>query len=480
MGASQSSPAHTEGKIDGRPATLFYKPAEGDDEAGLGYVEGYKVYPTSTWTKISSKNILACVPRDATSGDYYFLYVEENPDAAQNPKASPVLFRSAILNNPPEPLTRDFVAPAVGANCWYFRQDRSTVQPNFHIIVSIASGTGLAADVWKQLVKPALDFVKVDEPKDYVLHYTSSENSISDFTRDVLLPQANLGISQSVMLLSGDGGVVDIVNTILSGQRGQQYTKPNISLLPLGTGNALAHSAGLTQDNSLGLKAWLRGGLKELPLFCASFSSGARLLFDEARQERPLHTADGVAVAHGSVVASWGLHAGLVADSDTTEFRKFGVERFKMAAKEALAPSDGSAPHVYRANVSIQRPGQSEWHAIRDGEHAYVLATLCSQLEKGFTISPAARELDGKLRLVHFGPMSGDDAMSIMGKAYQGGQHVEDERVGYEEIDALRIEFREDEGRWRRVCIDGKIIRVEKDGWVEVRAGQMGVVDLIV
>lgn len=43
MGAAESSSAQTEGKIDGRPATLFYKATEGDDEGGLGYVEGYKV-----------------------------------------------------------------------------------------------------------------------------------------------------------------------------------------------------------------------------------------------------------------------------------------------------------------------------------------------------------------------------------------------------------------------------------------------------
>lgn len=367
----------------------------------------------------------------------------------------------------------------IGANCWEFRQDRATLQPNFHVIVSTGSGTGLAADVWRQLVKPCFDHMQAREGNGYTLRFTESENSVSDFVRDVLLPQANLGVLQSVMILSGDGGIVDIVNSLLSSPRGQSYKKPSISILPLGTGNALAHSAGLTQDNTLGLRAWCRGGSKELPLFCASFSPGARLLFDEARQERPLHVVDGVPIAYGSVVASWGLHAGLVADSDTTEYRQFGVERFKMAAKEALYPSDGSLPHVYRADVSIRKGGDSSWHPIGNGEHAYVLATLVNQLEKGFTISPASRELDGKLRLVHFGPVSGDAAMEIMGKAYNGGQHVEDERVSYIEIEAVKIEFREDDARWRRVCIDGKIIRVEKDGFVEVRAGQKGVVDLI-
>ncbi|KAM3421021.1 hypothetical protein BST61_g1445 [Cercospora zeina] len=468
--------AQTEGHMDGRPATFFYSP----DEGGLGYVEGYRVcslYAASQRTTIPSANMLACLPtQGGDDGDHHFLYVEENRGAAHGSPASPVVFRSATLNNPPAPLVNDFLAPASGANCCEARQDRG----NLHVIVSTGSGTGRAADVWRQLVQPAVEQLGLTEGADYVLHRTTSAHSVSDLTRDVFLPNANLGVAQAILLMSGDGGVVDIVNTLLQGQRGPKYKKPNISLLPLGTGNALANSAGLVRDNTLGLRTWLRGGTKELPLFRATFSPGARLLFDEARQERALHLEDGVAVAYGSVVASWGLHAGLVADSDTAEFRKFGVERFKMAAKEALAPSDGSPPHVYRAKVSIQRPGQTDWHSLRDGEHAYVLATLCSQLEKGFIISPASGPLDGKLRLVHFGPMSGEDAMNIMGKAYQGGQHVNDERVGYEEITALRIDFNEEDGRWRRVCIDGKIIRVEKDGWVEVYSGQNGVIDLIV
>jgi hypothetical protein len=76
--------------------------------------------------------------------------------------------------------------------------------------------------------------------------------------------------------------------------------------------------------------------------------------------------------------------------------------------------------------------------------------------------------------------MSGDEVMKIMTAAYQDGKHVEDDRVGYEEVAGLRIEFDEQDPRWRRICIDGKIVRVEQGGWVEVRSGAgQGVVDLI-
>jgi diacylglycerol kinase family enzyme len=316
------------------------------------------------------------------------------------------------------------------------------------------------------------------EDEHYRSHHTVSETSVADLVENIVFPQANKGVEQAILLLSGDGGIVDTVNSLLSKPRSSSYRNPTVSLLPLGTGNALANSSGLTGDNTLGLRAMLQGGAKELPLFRVTFSSEAKLLVDEGRREQLLRAMiDGKPVAHGAVVCSWGHHASLVADSDTTEYRKFGAERFKMAAKEALFPSDGSPPHAYRGTVSIRRPGE-DWKNIPRQEHGYVLATFVSQLEAGFTISPASKPLDGKLRLVHFGDLGGQEAMDVMTKAFQGGKHVDDNRVGYEEIEGVLIEFEDEDPRWRRVCIDG-IIVVGEGGWVEVSTGIEGVVDLV-
>ena len=418
------------------------------------------------------------------SEDYHILYVQKNEDTQADSESSPVLFRSLTVKNLPIPFVHDFALEANGTSILQeFKSDASRRNPGFHIIVSTGSGTGLASAIWQALIKPACDFIGLRQEEDYAVHVTTSENSVTEFTSSILLPRANLGETQRVMILSGDGGVVDTINSLLTGDRLKLYKKPDIILIPVGTGNALAHSAGITDDDTMGLKTWFRGTPTELQLFCASFSPGARLLLNEAKSEQQLQELDGCPVAHGAVVCSWGLHAGLVADSDTSEYRKFGAERFKMAAKEALFPSDGSPPHVYKAKVLVRRAstaGPNRWGEIRNGHHAYILATLVSHLEKGFNISPASKPLDGKLRLVQFGPLSGEEATAIMGKAYQDGQHIEDERIGYEEIEALRIEFDEDDGRWRRVCVDGKIIRVEKGGWVEVSLEEKRVVDLTI
>jgi hypothetical protein len=123
--------------------------------------------------------------------------------------------------------------------------------------------------------------------------------------------------------------------------------------------------------------------------------------------------------------------------------------------------------------------------------------TFNSHLEASFNVSPAAAPLDGILRIVQFGPMSGNEVMGLMTKAFQGGAHVADQRVRYLPVAAVRIEMAEDDaedkdengkggkGRWRRICVDGNIVVLEKGGWVEVKpwpsaAMEGSIVDLVV
>jgi diacylglycerol kinase family enzyme len=340
------------------------------------------------------------------------------------------------------------------------------------IIISTGSGGNLAEQFFNDAVAPALEATYPFSYPDFLIRTTESESSILELARDAIFPKANDGVRLRIVLLSGDGGIVDLINGLLAKASGRNYAPPQVFLLPLGTANALYHST-FPQDETWGLRTLLSKNpqASRLPLFTASFSPGSRILVNEGNteQELPRDPESGQLALHGAVVCSWAMHASLVADSDTTEYRKFGIDRFKMAAKEGLYPADGSPPHAYKAKVSILK-GQ-EWKRLDAEEHAYVLATMVSNLEKGFTISPASKPLDGSLHLVQFGPASGDEVMRIMNLAYAGGKHVDEGAITYEAIDGLRIEFegREEDARWRRICVDGKIVRVEKDGWVELR-----------
>lgn len=362
------------------------------------------------------------------------------------------------------------------------QSNRETTAHVLYVIISTLSGTGGAQQYFDEVIKPALATIGIQECAYYV-HTTSSDTSVSQFASTVLLTRANEGIPQTVLLLSGDGGIVDIVNAVLSNERTSRYVKPAIGLVAMGTGNAFANSTGLNKDSTRGLRHFFRGEPHTIPTFTATFSSGSELSVDEGRRTEPLSTLkEGTGAVYGAVVCSWALHASLVADSDTTELRKFGSQRFQMAANELLLPADGSTPHAYRGKITLfkrSKSGQEIQQILNSHEHMYILATMVSNLEEKLTISPHSKPLDGQIRLLHFDPISSADVMRILGLAFQGGQHISDKSVGYEDIVGMRVDFDESEGRWRRVCVDGKIIRVGEGGWVEMRKNDLDVLDIV-
>lgn len=359
---------------------------------------------------------------------------------------------------------------------------KETPAHQLYVIISTLSGTGGAQQYFDDVVKPAFTAIGIQEFCYYV-HTTSSNKSVSEFASAVILPRANEGTSQTILLISGDGGIVDLVNAVLSTHRSDLYVKPAIGLVAMGTGNAFANSTGLNKDATHGLRLFFRGKPHSIPTFTATFSPGSELLVDEGRQLEPLSSSEEENGAiYGAVVCSWALHASLVADSDTTELRKHGSQRFQMAAKELLMPTDGSPPHAYKGKITLYKTnaqGEESQQTLDSHEHMYILATLVSNLEERLNISPHSKPLDGQIRLLHMKPISSAEVMRILGLAFQGGLHVGDEAVGYEDVEGMRIEFDEGDGRWRRVCVDGKIVRVGEGGWVEVRRNEGDVLDVV-
>ncbi|KAI9881628.1 MAG: hypothetical protein M1830_000193 [Pleopsidium flavum] len=424
------------------------------------------------------------VSEPVCDGDpYYTIFYMGTAQSPSGDRDSKFWFNSTKASGLPTAFLDKHLVPACPA---HFSPGRSQDKMlKVHVIISTLSGTGLAQAFFEDLVEPTLSAFGLSR-KAYQVHETQSDQSVTELTRSVFLPCANKGTAQTILLLSGDGGMVDMINALLSTRTSTDYIKPTVGLLALGTGNALAYSINPPQDSTFGLANVVRGTPHPLPTFSVRFSPGSVQLFDESRRSESVPRAhmgdDDAGVMYGAVVCSWALHASLVADSDTSEYRKYGTERFQKVAKELLSPSDGSPTHKYKGKVSLIKRtsgGKAVWESLDGREHMYILATLVSNLEKVLTISPSTKPLDGQLRLVHFRPMLGDEAMRILGKAYKGGLHVEEDAVGYEDIDGLLINFEEDDSRWRRVCVDGKIIRVNQGGWVEMRREPRDVVDVI-
>ena len=462
-----------EGTVRGKDASLTYDAVE-----GILSIKGDSWHET-----ILDRSVIAVIDgrKDGEIGNknQQILLLSKLPGAHY-------MFENVEVTNLPQ----SFIdANVISPRFEYLVPSRTTSKdggsvPSLYVVISIGSGIGEAQEFFNNVVKPALTASGV-QPFSYYVHTTDSNKSIARFISSVVLPRANEGVSQTVLLLSGDGGVVDTINVLLSSKRSGQYIKPAIGLLTMGTGNALANSTGLNGDLTRGLRHFYRGKAHPLPTFTATFSPGSEILLDEGRKiESVASPAADAGEMYGAVVCSWALHASLVADSDTTEYRKFGSQRFQMAAKELLSPSDGSAPHAYKGQITLfklDENGHETRQTMNAQEQGYILATLVSNLEEKLTISPDSKPLDGQLRLVHFGAISSEEVMKVLGLAFQGGAHVDNEDVGYEGIEGIRIDFDEPDGRWRRVCVDGRIVRVGENGWVEVRKNKgLDVLDIIV
>ena len=473
MSVPSKEDCHNEGTVRGKTASLTYDVVE----------RTLNVQGDSWHESILDRSVIAVIggkeDGECNSKNNQILLLSELPEASHK-------FEAIEVTNLPQP----FIDANVISH--YFDRlvlSRSTSEgggsgPNLHVVISTGSGTGEAQEFFDHVVKPAFTASGL-QPFSYYIHTTDSDQSIARFISAVILPRANEGISQTVLLLSGDGGVIDTINVLLSAERTGLYVKPTIGLLPMGTGNALANSTGLNRDLTRGLRHFFRGQPHPIPTLTATFSPDSEILSDEGRKTEPVAPpAAESGKIYGAVVCSWALHASLVADSDTAEYRKFGSQRFQMAAKELLSPSDGSAPHVYQGQITLFKLGEDGCEirqTLNSQEHGYILATLVSHLEEHFTISPHSKPLDGQLRLVHYGAVHSEEVMRIMGLAFQGGGHVDCEAVGYENVEGIRIDFNEGDVRWRRVCVDGRIVRVGESGWVEVRKNKgTNVLDIIV
>ena len=439
------------------------------------YKYGYGVL---TWGSFQLKDEEVIAVTKVEEGDRMCTIFSLAPaDPKSDSKQAPFQLRTTSASNLPQ----DFLER------YLFQGLPPHLQPSnvIHVLISTLSGMGQAPDFFDYILEPLLRAIGLADTK-YNVVWTRSADSVKEFAKSELLVGAIKGQKQTVLVLSGDGGMVDTINGLLEtespGTARNTYTPPVLSQLPLGTGNALFHSLHrpslLPSIYMQGLRTLLHGKPKPLPIFRVSFSPGARLLSNEGQNANPLVNN----TLHGAVVVSYGLHATLVADSDTTEYRKHGDKRFGLVAKDLLFPEDGSPPHAYKAEVTLFKPDGNE--VIQRKEHGYILASLVSNLEKTFTISPASKPLDGCLRVVHFAATSGNKTMEIMKEAYNDGNHVsmewEDEEgegnVDYEEVEGLRIDFQEQgqNWKWRRCCIDGLIVGVEEGGWMEVRKVKPG------
>lgn len=138
-----------------------------------------------------------------------------------DPKQLPPKLRATPATTLPQSFQDNHLFKALPAHL-------DSLQTDVHILISTLSGTGLSPSFYDSILHPILSAVGLKDA-DYNVVHTGSEDSIKDFVRSVLSVQADQGKKQTVLLLSGDGGIVDAINVLLEGGARSRY----ISLLQL-------------------------------------------------------------------------------------------------------------------------------------------------------------------------------------------------------------------------------------------------------
>lgn len=313
------------------------------------------------------------------------------------------------------------------------------------IINSTSAGTKQSTEIFFSIIVPLLKRFGIA----HVYVATSSAQTIPNHAK-------SFTNSSTVLLLAGDTSISEFVNSLVDQPQERKTRKPNSSpkddplhlnviCIPTGSGNAISHSIGHDSIAKAISRIFL-GELQPLANFKVEFPLGSSPVTANTELPKTLpQCPTQIPPYHVFAVISWALHASLVADSDSAEFRKFGVTRFQMAAADNL-----KRPQNYKGAIALENsneiqslrvngePGdKNQPISLIDGSHSYVLFTLISQLEKGYVISPHCVAPTSKaLYLIDLPYLPSDQLHYVINLPYKAGKHIEDSRVRYVRITA--------------------------------------------
>ncbi|KAK9466021.1 ATP-NAD kinase-like domain-containing protein [Lipomyces arxii] len=395
--------------------------------------------PIDAILAVFASSVLYCTSSDESS-DVPFLNIA---DVVISPKESKL--QSKFLHKIPQHLDSKF--------------------SNVTVINSTFAGKQLGSKVYEQLLKPL--FVVLDVAHEYIA--TESATSIASFAGQ-LVTSNDSEKESTVIIMSGDTSIHELVNALHPISSSRNLT---LAPIPTGSGNSLTTTLSvLTPIDAI--SRLLFGSPHALNPFYAVFPPECKEVIppSEADPEgktvnlnTPDEFSDGSSWIYAFVEVSWALHAALLGDSDSPEYRKLGNDRFKIAAKENLDRNvgwNGPIKYVTTAGVSEQEAGP----------HSYVLWTTSTNLEPGFCIAPTAVPLSGKIQMIEIPFMDGEEVMRLLMLAYQDGKHVEQKEVFYKEVQEADVTVEEHEERMRRFCVDGRIIIVPEGSVVSIHKGE--------
>lgn len=300
-----------------------------------------------------------------------------------------------------------------------------------------------------------------------------------------------------IMVVGGDGTVHEVINGVLQGIHGSSpssdpsfvndnfRSKIELSIIPTGTGNAIATSQGVTNPQAA-LDRFLAG--KSVPLRVVQVSqrnntshANTTTTTTNSNGDNDSNSTQGAwkPVVYTAVVNSFGLHCATVFDAEG--LRSLGNVRFKASAlknivflKQYLARVELFGPvqkydrpsHQLVANITTtttspqndqQQQQQQQPSVTLPGPFTYLMLTKQPSLEPGFVPTPFANTSDEWLDILAVQNAGRGQILNILGDAVKEGLHVKQhEKVEYYKAKVVEIET----PTQGRLCVDGEFLDI--------------------
>ena len=207
MASSLSNPdaaANPSGPVTSGPSRI-------SDASRPSYKEGQLAWDGG---KLGDEDIVAITSIDGRE-DERVIWSLAPIDTEPNPSQPPFKLQSTLATSLPPDFLEKYLIQVLPDHL-------SAKTHDIYVLISTRSGTGLAPDFYKQVLQPLLGAVGLAQSR-YHVSQTENAESVKDFAHTTLLDGANNGRKQTVLLLSGDGGIVDTINGLLETRHQTRY-----------------------------------------------------------------------------------------------------------------------------------------------------------------------------------------------------------------------------------------------------------------
>jgi hypothetical protein len=183
-----------------------------DGKPRFSYSDG--ILTASTALQLHDADIIAVTGTQEDGNGFKILSLA--PEGEAGAETSPRPFELLI--------TKATHLPEEFLNRYHVKTLPTHLEPSYQlrVVISTLSGTGLATSFFEDILRLVLQTLSISESR-YSVDRTENTQSVHDLAKNILLENANVGEAQIVVVLSGDGGIVDIINGLLESGKRSRY-----------------------------------------------------------------------------------------------------------------------------------------------------------------------------------------------------------------------------------------------------------------